>query len=267
MTLVAEETVGSVLRDWRRRRRVSQLDLAGEAQVSSRHLSFVESGRSAASRDVLLRLADGLDMPLRARNRLLLAAGYAPLYGQRAMEAPEMDAARAAVEAVLAAHAPFPALVVDGRWNLVAANAAVAPLMAGVADWLRQPPVNVLRASLHPQGLAPRIDNLGEWRRHVLHRLKAQAEASGDPALYDLHAELSALPSRASLAPPGRVNPIAIPLRMRDPATDATLNLISTTTVFGAANDVTLAELTLECFYPADEATRRALLEGATSVA
>jgi transcriptional regulator with XRE-family HTH domain len=259
MSLTAEDTVGEVLRDWRRRRRFSQLDLAGEAQVSSRHLSFVESGRACASRELLLRLAEGLDMPLRARNRLLLAAGYAPLHAERALEAPEMAPARQAIEAVLEAHMPFPALVVDRRWTLVAANAASAALMAGVDPTLREPPVNVLRLSLHPKGLAPQIDNLAEWRRHVLHRLRAQADATGDPDLFDLHSELAALPSRVGAAPPSAINPVATPLRLRDPALGRTLSFLSTTTVFGAANDVTLAELTLECFYPADEETRRAL--------
>lgn len=259
MSMSLEATVGGVLRDWRRRRRFSQLDLAGEAQVSSRHLSFVESGRAAASRELLLRLAEGLEMPLRERNRLLLAGGYAPVHPERALDSPDMHAARAAVEAVLRGSEPFPAIAVDRYWTLVAANAAAGRLIAGAAAALLEPPVNVLRLSLHPDGLAGRIENLAQWRRHVLHRLKAQAEASGDPTLFDLHAELSAMPGRGG-TPPTPVDAMATPLRLRD-SEGRSLNLIGTTTVFGAANEVTLSELTLECFYPADEATRRALLE------
>jgi transcriptional regulator with XRE-family HTH domain len=259
MSMGVEATVGNVLRDWRRRRRFSQLDLAGEAQVSSRHLSFVESGRAGASRELLLRLAEGLDMPLRERNRLLLAAGYAPVHPERALESPDLAAARAAVEVVLRGCEPYPAIAVDRRWTLVAANSAVASLIEGAAAALLEPPVNVLRLSLHPEGLAPRIENLAQWRRHVLHRLKAQAEVSGDPALSDLHAELSALPGQGG-TPPAPLDAIATPLRLRD-RDGRILSLISTTTVFGAANEVTLSELTLECFYPADEATRRTLLQ------
>ena len=259
MSMSLEATVGGVLRDWRRRRRFSQLDLAGEAQVSSRHLSFVESGRSAASRELLLRLAEGLDMPLRERNRLLLAGGYAPMHPERALDSPDMQAARAAVDAVLRGCDPFPAIAVDRYWILVAANAAAGRVIAGASPVLLEPPVNVLRQSLHPDGLAGRIENLPQWRRHVLHRLKAQAEASGDPRLFDLHAELAALPGRGG-TPPAPADGIATPLQLRD-SEGRTLNLIGTTTVFGAANEVTLSELTLECFYPADEATRRALLE------
>jgi transcriptional regulator with XRE-family HTH domain len=258
MSMGVEITVGGVLRDWRRRRRFSQLDLAGEVQVSSRHLSFVESGRAGASRELLLRLAEGLEMPLRERNRLLLAGGYAPVHAERPLDAPDMGAARAAVDAVLAGCEPYPAIAVDRRWTLMAANAATGRLMTGVADAVLEPPVNVLRLSLHPDGLAGRIENLAQWRRHVLHRLKVQAEASGDPVLLELHAELSALPGQGG-TPPAPLDAIATPLRLRDGA-GRTLNLISTTTVFGAANEVTLSELTLECFYPADEATRRAFL-------
>ena len=259
MSLGLDMSVGGVLRDWRRRRRFSQLDLAGEVQVSSRHLSFVESGRAGASRELLLRLADGLEMPLRERNRLLLAAGYAPVHAERPLDAPDMGAARAAVDAVLAGCEPYPAIAVDRHWTLVAANAAVARLVAGASAALLEPPVNVLRLSLHPEGVAGRIENLAQWRRHVLHRLKGQAEASGDRVLLELHAELSALPGRGGV-PPAPLDAIATPLRLRD-ADGRVLSLISTTTVFGAANEVTLSELTLECFYPADEATRRVFLD------
>lgn len=254
------DTVGDLLRDWRTRRRLSQLDLAGEAEVSARHLSFIESGRAAPSRDMLLRLAEPLEMPLRERNRLLLAGGYAPAFGERTLDQSEMAAARAAVEALLAAHAPFPALAVDRHWNLVAANAAVEALLAGVAPALLDPPANILRLSLAPDGLAGRIVNLAEWRHHLLTRLRDEAARSGDRVLFALHDELRALPFAKSRTPPTAASPVAVPLVLRDPATDMPLSFLSTTTVFGTATDVTLAELTLECFYPADEATRAALL-------
>lgn len=253
------DSVGDLLREWRQRRRFSQLELAGEAEVSTRHLSFVESGRAAPSREMLLRLAEPLGMPLRERNRLLLAGGYAPLYQERPLGTPDMAAAKAAVQAVLTGHEPFPALAVDRSWILVAANAAVAPLLAGVAQRLLQPPVNVLRLSLDPDGLAPRIVNLAEWRHHLLARLRSDAEASGDAALAAMHAQLRALPFPVGRTPPRPPNGVAVPLLLADPASGRVLSLLSTTTVFGTATDVTLSELTLECFYPADAETRAML--------
>lgn len=260
MTLI-QETVGGLLRDWRHRRRFSQLDLAGEAEVSARHLSFIESGRSSASREMLIRLAERLDMPLRERNRLLLAGGYAPVHQERSLDAPDMVVARAAVDAVLAGHDPFPALAIDRHWTLIAANGAVTSLLQGVAPELLAPPVNVLRLSLHPNGLAPRIENLAEWRHHLLERLRSQVAASSDPILSELHRELSALPARAGRTPARPPNAIAVPLELRDLETGKVLSLLSTTTVFGTATDVTLSELALECFYPADAATRTVLHE------
>lgn len=259
---MATETasVGEVLRDWRQRRRFSQLDLACEAEISTRHLSFVESGRAAPTREMLLRLAEPLRMPLRERNRLLLAGGYAPVHSEGGLDSPDMAAAKAAVEAVLSAHAPFPALAVDRYWTLVAANDALFPLLAGVAPHLLAPPVNVLRLSLAPDGLAPAILNLAEWRHHLLTRLRHEADAAGDDNLYELHDELKAFPTPAARQAPAAPSPVAVPLRLRHPATGAQLSMLSTTTVFGTATDVTLAELTLECFYPTDEATRAALL-------
>ncbi len=258
--------VGDLLREWRQRRRLSQLELAGVADISTRHLSFMENGRAVPSRSMLLRLAERLDMPLRARNEMLHAAGFAALYAERPLDAPEMSVARRTVDAVLAAHAPFPALAVDRHWTLVAANAAVTSLLAGVEAALLQGPVNVLRLSLHPQGLAPRIDNLAEWRAHLLARLQQQIARSGDAQLVALHDELVAYPrppAGAHAAPePGA---IAVPLRVRVPGLDAPLALISTTTVFGTPVDVTLSELALECFYPADERTRAALQRGVSS--
>jgi transcriptional regulator with XRE-family HTH domain len=254
------DTVGHLLRDWRGRRRLSQFDLAGEANVSTRHLSFVESGRAAPSRELLMRLADPLALPLRERNRLLLAAGFAPIHDERAIDAPDMAAALTAVEAVLHGHSPFPALAVDRHWNLVLANDAASALLAGIDPGLLTPPINVLRASLHPQGLAPMIINLAEWRHHLLARLRDSADRTADPVLSALHDELRAFPISAGRCPPSPTPPIAVPLTLCDPVTKGRLSFISTTTVFGTATDVTLAELTLECFYPADETTRRSIL-------
>jgi len=257
--LASSSQVGDLLRQWRQRRRLSQFDLAGEAAISTRHLSFVETGRSMPSREMLLRLAEHLDMPLRVRNQMLTMAGFAAVYPERPLDAPEMNAARRAVEIVLAAHAPYPALAVDRHWTLVAGNAAVAPLLAGITAALLQPPVNVLRLSLHPDGLAPRIDNLGEWRTHVLARLQRQINQSADPGLIALQQELSRYPSRASSTRGHDLAGIAVPLRLRVEGMAEPLSLISTTTVFGTSIDVTLSELALECFFPADESTRRAL--------
>jgi transcriptional regulator with XRE-family HTH domain len=253
--------VGAVLREWRSRRRVSQLDLALDAEISARHLSFVESGRSTPSRDLLLKLAERLSMPLRARNRLLLSAGYAPLHPEAAFDAPELNEIRQTVEAILTGHMPFPAIAVDGRWTLLQANRAAKALFEEIDPSMLAPPINVLRLSLHPQGLAPRIKNLGEWRHHVLERLRVQIDGSGDPFLAELYGELSASP-----APPApgesRTHPLlAVPLEMRMPGSDRVLRFISTTTVFSTATSVTLSELALECFYPADVETRAALME------
>ncbi|MEP9375248.1 helix-turn-helix transcriptional regulator [Aquabacter sp. CN5-332] len=259
----ASDTAGDMLREWRRRRRLSQLDLAGDAGVSARHLSYMECGRAAGSREMLLRLAERLAMPLRERNRLLLAAGYAPVHPERPLGAPDMAAARAAVDGVLAGHMPFPALAVDRHWTLVEANGAVAGLLTGVSAELLTPPVNVLRLSLHPKGLAPRIANFAEWRHHLLDRLNAQAEATGDPVLFALHRELSALPARTGRMPAAAANPIAVPLQLRVPESGMVLSLLSATTVFGTATEVTLSEMALECFYPADDETRAFFLNPA----
>lgn len=257
------ENVGDLLRGWRQRRRFSQLALAGEAEVSTRHLSFVESGRASASREMLLRLAERLTMPLRERNRLLLAGGFAPVHSEQPLDATDMDSARGMIDALLAAHMPFPALVVDRHWNLITANAAVSRLLEGVDASLIEPPVNVLRLSLHPNGLAPRILNIEEWRHHLLTRLRHEADTSGDHALDALHAELKALPVRTTRPPPRATNAIAVPLMLADTRSGATLSFLSTTTVFGTATNVALAELTLECFYPADDITRTVMLDQA----
>jgi transcriptional regulator with XRE-family HTH domain len=250
---------GSLLRDWRLRRRLSQLDLALEAGISARHLSFVETGRSRPSAQMVLHLAEQLDVPLRERNMLLLAAGHAPVFGQRGIDEPEMGPVRDALDAVLRGHEPYPAVVVDRHWGMVAGNRAIALLTHGVAPALLEPPVNVLRLSLHPDGMAPRIVNLAEWREHLLDRLGRQAVTSGDPALAALHAELAALPGGGPVAPPDPdAAQIAVPLRLRAPG-GAELAFISTVTTFGTATDVTVAELAIESFFPADAATAAAM--------
>ena len=246
--------VGALLRDWRRRRRLSQLELALEAGVSARHLSFVETGRARPSAEMVVHLADHLDVPLRDRNQLLLAAGYAPAYGQHGLDEPEMGPVRDALDRVLAGHEPYPAIVVDRHWGMVAANSAIGLLIEGAAPHLLEPPVNVLRLALHPEGVAPRIANLGEWRAHLLDRLGRQAVVSGDPALATLHEELASYPG----ADPGpshdlAAGEIAVPLRLHHG--DRELAFISTITTFGTAVDVTLSELSIEAFFPADAAT------------
>jgi len=246
--------VGELLRDWRQRRRLSQLDLASDAGVSARHLSFVETGRSRPSREMVLHLAEQLGVPLRNRNELLLAAGFAPVYARRGLDDPDMSAVRRALDQVLAAYEPFPALVVDRGWNLVDANAAAGLFLAGVPAELLRPPVNVMRLSLHPDGLAPRILNLPQWRRHVLHRLDREAHLTGDPRLRALHEELAALPGGTDRTPP---DGIAVPLRVR--AGDDVLTFLSTVTTFGTAVDLTAAELSIEAFLPADPHTAEVL--------
>lgn len=257
-------TLGDHLRSWRRRRRLSQLDCALEVEMSQRHLSFIESGRTRPSREAVLRLAEGLDVPLRERNALLLAAGYAPVFPERRLDDPALEPTRRALEQVVSAMAPWPALVVDGQWRLVFANPPLLALVGEVAEVrLLEPPVNVLRLTLSPGGLAGRIRNLAEWRAHLLARLASQARATGDPALAALLAELSALPGPDGAAPakavPESAGP-ALPLEIEHGG--RVLRLISTTTVFGAPREVTLAELAIEGFLPADEETARALTGG-----
>jgi transcriptional regulator with XRE-family HTH domain len=253
---------GDHLRDWRQRRRLSQLDLACEADISTRHLSFIETGRSRPSREMVLHLAERLEVPLRERNTLLVAAGFAPAYPVRPLDDPALALARRAVERVIEAHAPNPALAVDRHWQLVAANAAVPLLLDGVSPALLQPPVNVLRLGLHPDGLAPRIVNYAEWRGHLLERLQRQVDSAGDPVLVELLAELRAYPAPpatiATLAPPEEGHPdVVVPFRLA--TRSGILSFLSTTTVFGTPVDVTLSELAVESFFPADAATAEAL--------
>ncbi|MDX5372796.1 MAG: helix-turn-helix domain-containing protein [Pseudomonadaceae bacterium] len=258
----AHHPVGALLRQWRQRRRLSQLELACEADISTRHLSFVETGRAQPSREMLLHLAEQLEIPLRERNRLLAAAGYAPLYSQHRLDDPALAAARAAIEQLLKAHEPYPALTIDRQWNLLAANAAVAPFLAGVPAELLGPPLNVLRISLHPHGLAPRIVNLAQWRAYLLMRLQHDIDISGDPQLEALQEELLGYPAPAEKAEPVPEN-VLMPLQFR--TEQGVLSLISTVTVFGTPNDVTLAELALETFFPADQASAEYLRQLATS--
>src|SRR5262245_32705757 len=257
-TASATRPVGHLLREWRQRRRMSQLNFAVEAEISSKHLSFLETGRSQPSREMVLHLAELLDVPLRERNSLLVAAGFAPMFKEHALTDPELQPAREAVDLVLKGHQPYPAIAVDRHWQLIAANDAARYFMAGVAPALLTPPFNVLRVTLHPDGMAPRIVNLDEWRAHLLSRLRRQVEVSADAKLAELLKELSEYPAPAHAAefPVDRVS-YAVPFRL---ATDAgVLSFISTTTVFGTPVDVTLSELALESFFPADAATAAAL--------
>lgn len=247
---------GQLLREWRMRRNLSQLGLASGAAVSARHLSFIETGRARPSREMVLHLAKRLDVPLREQNRLLLAAGFAPAYGERPLASEEMAAVRGALERFLAAHEPYPALVVDRHWNLVLANAAVSLLTGDVAPELLEPPVNALRATLHPQGMAPRILNLDEWSAHVLHRLAREIEATGDPELETLRDELLGYTGVTAEPPPpesAAAAEIVLPLHLRHQR--GRLSFFGTVTTFGTPADVTLAELSVEAFYPADPAT------------
>jgi transcriptional regulator with XRE-family HTH domain len=255
--------IGDQLRMWRQRRRLSQLELACEAEISARHVSFLETGRSLPSREMLIRLAERLDIPLRERNPLLLSAGYAPLYSERRLDDPALKQAKKAIELVLAGHEPYPAIAIDRHWSLVAANSMVAQLLAGVAPRLLEPPMNVLRAALHPEGLAPRVENFGEWRAHILSRLRHQIDATADPILVELHAELMAYPVTGPAHPPGQTEDyggVLVPLCLR--TEHGVLSFFSTTTVFGTPLDITLAELAVESFFPADPQTAE-LLAGA----
>ena len=260
---------GDLLRQWRTRRRLSQLDLALAADVSARHLSFVETGRSTPSREMVLHLTEALEVPLRERNALLVAAGYAPLFAERTLADPLMQPAREAIDLVLAGHEPYPALAIDHRWHLIAANRAALHLLEGLPEHLMHAPVNVLRLSLHPEGLAPRIVNYAEWRAHLIARLKRDIDLTGDDFIVDLLAELRAYPApqhallqkESAQAAPS----VVVPLRFTSPS--GVLSFISTTTVFGTPVDVTLSEIAIESFFPADAATAAAMraLAGATA--
>ncbi len=252
-----QRPVGEQLRQWRERRRLSQLDLALSAEISTRHLSFLENGRSRPSREMVLRLGERLEVPLRDRNRLLLAAGYAPVFPETPL--PDLGAALDAVRHLLAGHEPYPAVVVDRNWDLVESNSGITLLTDLVDPALLEPPANVLRIALHPRGLAPHVINLGQWRAELLGRLRRQVEITGDADLAGLLAEVSGYPCDDPVdeAPAGSV---FVPVRLR--RGDAELTLLSVVATFGTALDVTLAELVIESFYPADAATREALTGG-----
>jgi transcriptional regulator with XRE-family HTH domain len=264
----APPAFGEHLRHWRQHRRLSQLDLAQEAGISARHLSFVETGRSVPSREMVLRLAGRLDVPLRERNALLVAAGYAPMYRERPLADPALASARRAIETILQSHEPYPALAIDRHWHMLAANRMLPLLLGKVDPSLLAPPVNVLRLSLHPRGLAPQIVNLGQWRAHLFERLRQQIHATGDGALVTLLEELRSYPVPAGhndLQLEGELQGVLMPLRFQ---TDSgMLSFISTTTIFGSPVDVTLQELALETLFPADAETGEALRQLAASAA
>jgi transcriptional regulator with XRE-family HTH domain len=258
-------SVGRMLREWRMRRRLSQLDLATAAGVSSRHLSFVETGRARPSREMVLHLAEHLDVPLRERNPLLIAAGYAPMYQATNLDAPEMATMRAAIDRLLAGHEPYPAILVDRRWELVAANDAAGVLVEGVALELLEPPCNVLRATLHPLGLAPHIANLPQWVDHLIGGLRRQIAVTGDDELRVLEEELAGYARAMGVDPqlPAEApRTVAIPMRLRTDAGE--LAFVTMIATFGTALDITLAELAIETFLPADAATAKALRERAS---
>jgi transcriptional regulator with XRE-family HTH domain len=256
-TVAAGGKAGPLLREWRLRRRLSQLDLSLTSAVSARHLSFVETGRSKPSRELLLHLAERLEMPLRERNRLLLAAGYAPAYSERPLDSAEMAPVRGALERFLAAHEPYPALVVDRRWNLVLANDALGFLTEGISPWLLEPPANALRATLHPEGMAPHILNFEEWSSHLVQRLRREVALTGDEALEELLEEVLSFPGVHEQPRHGPAEELVLPLQLRHG--DARFSFFGTITTFGTPADVTLAELSLEAFYPADAETAAAL--------
>ncbi|QNK00253.1 helix-turn-helix domain-containing protein [Dyella telluris] len=260
---VQQRPVGDLLREWRRHRRLSQLDLASGAEISTRHLSFMESGRAQPSRDMILRLCEYLDIPLRERNQLLVAAGFAAVYRERTMADPALSTVLGSIRLLLKGLEPYPALAVDRHWNLVESNQATQRLLAGLAPRWLTPPINVLRVSLHPEGLAPHIRNLPVWRAHLLDRLRRQIDATHDQELVSLYQELRSYPGDDPSTHDFVAGEVAIPMELA--LGDRVLSMLSTTTVFGTPMDVTLAELALEAFVPADEATVRALRDMAAS--
>jgi transcriptional regulator with XRE-family HTH domain len=255
--------IGSLLRAWRERRHLSQIDLANAAEISPRHISFLETGRSAPSRAMLLRLSQRLDIPLRERNTLLLSAGFAPMYSERRLDDPALEQARRAVELVIAGHEPYPAVAVDRHWTIVSANAALRHLVKDIEPSLLTPPINILRLALHPQGIAPRVENYAQLRTHLLSRLRQQIDATADPILLNLLVELNALPAPPGAAAPGSTpdetdyGGVGVPLRIRTEY--GVLAFFGTVTVFGTPLDITLAELAIESFFPADASTAEAL--------
>ncbi|MCM6775580.1 helix-turn-helix transcriptional regulator [Nocardia sp. CDC159] len=262
MTSTVPSPVGGLLREWRQRRRLSQLDLALAADISARHLSYLETGRSRPSRTMVLRLCDALDVPLRERNTLLLAGGFAPEYRESNLDDAELSSVRSALRTMLDAHEPYPAVVVDRYWDVLTGNRAMSVLTNGIPEHLLTPRPNVYRMVLHPDGLAPHMVNGRQVRNLFLERLLRQANGTGDPRLRALHEEVSRYPE---LAPdpdpePARPGPFEVPLRIRTPLGE--LSMFSTMATFGAPADVTLAELAIELFYPLDDFTARILRAG-----
>ncbi|MGW4361023.1 helix-turn-helix domain-containing protein [Streptomyces californicus] len=278
MTTAPPDTeVGPLLREWRERRRISQLELALRADSSARHISFVETGRSRPSEDMVLRLAEALDVPVRERNALLVMAGYAPRYAQTPLDAPAMSALRESLDRLLTAYEPYPALVVDGVYGVVAANRGIALLLEGVAERLLVPPVNAMRLTLHPEGLAPRIVNLPEWRADLLAQMERQIALVRSPALRELYEEVAAYPvperpadtdrtdvpagpggSGGSASADGRAGgeraaAFALPMRLEHGG--RVLSFVSSIATFNTPMDVTVAELAIETFLPADRET------------
>ncbi|MGW2678462.1 helix-turn-helix domain-containing protein [Streptomyces sp. NPDC001436] len=249
-------SVGPLLRDWRLRRGISQLELAGRADSSSRHISFIETGRSRPSEEMVLRLADHLDVPVRERNALLLAAGYAPRYAHTPLDDPSMGTLREGLERLLTGYEPYPALVVDGTYTVVAANRGIAMLLEGVAEHLLEPPLNAMRLTLHPEGLAPRILNLPQWRGHLLDQMQRQIALARSAPLRALYEEVAAYPVARR---PGDAEPqepvafFALPLRIEHEG--QALSFVSSISTFNTPMDVTAAELAIETFLPADPAT------------
>ncbi|MET3962847.1 transcriptional regulator with XRE-family HTH domain [Marmoricola sp. OAE513] len=258
------ETFGDLIRTWRQRRHLSQLELSSQVDVSTRHLSFVETGRAKPSRDMVLHLADHLDVPLRDRNQLLLSAGFAPVYPEGSLHSPQMLAIREVIRQLLAGHDPYPAVVVDRWWNLVEANTGLLLIASQVSPELLTPPVNVLRLALHPEGLAPNILNLGEFRGHLIGRLRRHVALTADSELADLLTELEGYPCDQPLEEMHGPGEVVVPLRLR--MGDVELTMLSTVTTFGTPLDVTVAELVIETFFPADEATASWLRDAVASL-
>ncbi len=252
-------TFGWLLRAWRVQRRVSQLVLASQAEVSPRHVSFLETGRARPSREMVLHLAEHLEVPLRERNALLTAAGFAPAFDERPLEDPELAPAREAVELILSSHEPYPAIVVDRHWNLIAGNSAITMFTDGLPGWFLDPPVNVIRASTHPDGLAKRILNLDEYGAHLIGRLRRQVEITADPALASLLAEVRSYPGIVEVPGIEPRGAALLCMRLRPVADgDPVLSFFSTIATFGTPADITLDELAIEAFFPADDTTRAA---------
>jgi transcriptional regulator with XRE-family HTH domain len=249
---IRPRSVGTHLRDWRQRRRLSQLNLACDAEISARHLSFLETGRALPSREMILRLAEQLEIPIRERNVLLVAAGFVPDFPERQLNDPALAPASDAIALTLEAHKPYPAFALDRQWRIVASNAAFPELFEGVAQELLTPPMNALRISLHPRGLAPRIANLGVWRAHLLHRLRRQIDLTADTALMDLQRELLSYPAPPELIA-NRLDEAIVPLQIH--VAGKLLSFFSTTMIFGTPADITLSELALEFFFPANAET------------